>query len=966
MKSAGKRGGVLALASAIAAAGALSGGASPQAAVVANGSPARMIMPLGIASSLRSGAPSERVRVSILLRAQPVLARTGRVGFERRLDGSVSMVAQAAARHSPAQITMAEKLQSVALERRRARVIDSLRARARRARRAGAGVATAVRRAGGRVVGREIVPASVVARVPRSALEGLIGRGDVQAIMPAPKPRPQSGVWGQVTGAPSWWSAGFNGGKGVNDADSNVAVYLGSDAPDAANPAFSGGPSIDLGTCNGSPGQPNDHGTHTGGIIASQDSTFRGIGFGVSQLIGGCVDENGAFIRPHPADVMSLSFGGTATNDDADQARDLEAWTYGAPIAAAAGNANDDPGVTPGSPTVGNIGRNILSVGAFADQGTVSTADDQVAGFSSFGPSPGGRKKPDLTAPGVGITAPACPSDTCTGGPPPGTFFTSLSGTSFSTPMVGGAMALLRASGIASPMAINAILINSAHDWCNGHNDVPTSGPPLPTAGTCQSGWEPDIGWGVLDLTNALAQRANFQLGTVAPGQARFYRATAAPADKTTLQWFMRGIFRQGTTPLYYTVSNLDLHEYVASSGTEVPPAANPWAAGPDAQSTNDTVEQIRAPAGPTQSLIYKVDDASSTIDGASSEPFAIASHNPLTPLANPTITPTGTNASPGGTINCQTPVTVTSRLQNSSPDLPVGSAQVSLSLPAGMSLVSGAQTQQVAGGTLASGQTSEQHTWTVQASSSGSHALTITGAGAELGQGFQGSGTVQVSSDCRPGEVNPSDVALSPAGPVQCGQSQTITADFKNPALTPASGAAARLDLPSGVTISGSQQTQTVSGGTLGAGATSEGHSWTVVPQSPTSAPATLTGLASPSLNFPSQVSLPACTAPPRVGVRLASKGAAIKGRRLQIHGQFVPKDGSSSSRVSGAVSVHVQRPGRDRDLTAELSGGGFGLSTAACRAGTYAVRVKYAGSQDFKHTRWIDLGSKRRRRGC
>ena len=47
-----------------------------------------------------------------------------------------------------------------------------------------------------------------------------------------------------------------------------------------------------------------------------------------------------------------------------------------------------------------------MSVAAYNDVNTTTSTDDVVLGISSRGPSPGGRKEPDLTAPGGAIVGP--------------------------------------------------------------------------------------------------------------------------------------------------------------------------------------------------------------------------------------------------------------------------------------------------------------------------------------------------------------------------------------------------------------------------------------------------------------------------------------------------------------------------------------------------------------------------------
>ena len=76
-------------------------------------------------------------------------------------------------------------------------------------------------------------------------------------------------------------------------------------------------------------------------------------------------------------------------------------------------------------------------------------------------------------------------------------------------------------AGITDPMAIRALLIDSAR-----HGRAT----PAQAMGT-QTGWQPDWGWGELDLTQAYAERTHLRSGTVKPGEPRFFTATTlAPA----------------------------------------------------------------------------------------------------------------------------------------------------------------------------------------------------------------------------------------------------------------------------------------------------------------------------------------------------------------------------------------------------------------------------------------------------
>src|SRR6185369_17791104 len=129
-------------------------------------------------------------------------------------------------------------------------------------------------------------------------------------------------------------------------------------------------------------------------------------------------------------------------------------------ILIAAGNEGPDASTldTPGT------GYNAITVAAMNDAATASRGDDSAANFSSRGPTKSGRSKPDIAAPGQLIHAAAYNSDG----------LLAMQGTSMATPHIAGAAALLTQLGITDPLAIKAVLINSADG----------------------AGWKADIGWG--------------------------------------------------------------------------------------------------------------------------------------------------------------------------------------------------------------------------------------------------------------------------------------------------------------------------------------------------------------------------------------------------------------------------------------------------------------------------------------
>jgi hypothetical protein len=361
-------------------------------------------------------------------------------------------------------------------------------------------------------------------------------------------------------------------------------------------------------------------------------------------------------------------------------------------------------------------------------------SDDSVANFSSRGPTIGGRKKPDLAGSGINVYADRLwqvHNDL---------WDSRLSGTSFAAPQAAGAAALLGGSGVTDPLAEKAVLINSAR----AGRATPSS--PMGT----QTTWQPDWGWGELNLTDALAQRTNFGTTTVASYGARFYRATTTAAgDRATLAWNRRGTacLQAGCQAQMLTLSNLDLQQLDANTGAL------------QAQSTSniDNVEQVRSP-GPGQ-VVYKV-KAVSNVDGLPAEPFALAATTAVTPLATPqpitSLQVSSTQLKPGQTA------TVTASARNPSADLTAQSAQLALAVPPGVQIVSSAQTQSL--GTLATsgaaGDTAAA-TWTVRATADVTGEMSATASASRYGETFSSAASSPMTVDGTP----PSPAVAAPAG---------------------------------------------------------------------------------------------------------------------------------------------------------------------------------------------------------
>ncbi|CAM5418917.1 Peptidase S8 OS=Streptomyces alboniger OX=132473 GN=CP975_22155 PE=3 SV=1 [Streptomyces alboniger] len=245
-------------------------------------------------------------------------------------------------------------------------------------------------------------------------------------------------------GADKAWAAGYDG-KGVKIAVLDTGVdATHPDLKDQVVAAKNFSTSADAEDRYG-------HGTHVAstaaGTGAKSGGKFKGVAPAAKLLNGKVLGDDGFgedsgiiaamdWAAAEGADIVNLSLGGGDTPgvDPLEAQVNTLSKEKGILFAVAAGN-DGEPGSV-GSPGSADAA---LTVGAVDDK-------DKLADFSSQGPRLGdGAIKPDVTAPGVDITAAAAPGSVIekeVGQQPPG--YLTISGTSMATPHVAGAAALLK------------------------------------------------------------------------------------------------------------------------------------------------------------------------------------------------------------------------------------------------------------------------------------------------------------------------------------------------------------------------------------------------------------------------------------------------------------------------------------------------------------------------------------------
>ncbi|MEW1721289.1 S8 family serine peptidase [Streptomyces sp. NPDC093109] len=241
-------------------------------------------------------------------------------------------------------------------------------------------------------------------------------------------------------GAPTAWEAGYDG-DGVKVAVIDTGVD--QTHPDLADAEIA---EMDF-TDDGDSVDYMGHGTHVASTIAGSGAKSAGAYKGVapkSRILDakvfdryGYASDSGIigamqWASDQGAKVANMSLGGydDVEIDPLEEAVDSLSASSGILFVISAGN--DGPGA-------GTIG----SPGSAASALTVGAVDrnDEIADFSSVGPTADGSLKPDITAPGVGIVAAKAAKGRI--GTPAGDGYVAMDGTSMAAPHVAGAAAIV-------------------------------------------------------------------------------------------------------------------------------------------------------------------------------------------------------------------------------------------------------------------------------------------------------------------------------------------------------------------------------------------------------------------------------------------------------------------------------------------------------------------------------------------
>ncbi len=316
-----------------------------------------------------------------------------------------------------------------------------------------------------------------------------------------------------IIDVPPIWNAGFHGeGEVVGIADTGLDTGV-NDA--GLNRDFQGRVQalIALGRPNDA-SDPHGHGTHVAGSVlgdgANSGGQIRGMAPAARLVfqsimdpagrLGGIPDDLNVLFQQAwdaGARIHTNSWGANTFGEYTTASRQVDefVWNHAMTILFAAGNSGPTGG-TIGSPA---SAKNAITVGASENdrptKGSTSDNPDEIAYFSSRGPTQDGRLKPDVVAPGTWVlSAKSSLAPNSNFREVLNPYYAYMSGTSMATPITAGAATLAREfltnrlGSPPSPALVKAALINGATilqggapDYSQGRGRIDLAGSLIPT-----------------------------------------------------------------------------------------------------------------------------------------------------------------------------------------------------------------------------------------------------------------------------------------------------------------------------------------------------------------------------------------------------------------------------------------------------------------------------------------------------
>ncbi len=500
----------------------------------------------------------------------------------------------------------------------------------------------AIERAGGEVLALLGGVSLIEALVPSVSIQDLASLPEVVRITLARNKQPS--LDNHVVNLGLRYSNGNNRGFWANGLDGGVWDVGVIDTPGVQQ----NHPNLSRLTFLRAPGVPSSdadgHATGVAGIIASDHATHTGIAPGMeTMLTGDCINNSWAHAdwmvssAPDDPEVINQSCGsGSSATEYPSDGQFLDAIVDDFDLSWANSAGNDgSPGGVATAETLNDEGTsyNALIVANMWDNNTAGRGDDVIRASSSRGPTPQGRKKPDITAPGhQTMTTSSEWEDFCPIWPVSCDDFTNLGGTSAASPHVaGGALLLTDARGDSDPLTTKAILINTANTWTDG-GTLSTTSDDGPVSGSL---WNQTYGWGYLNLSSAWLHAFDVFEGTIDDGttpagsvENRFYLGWMTPNEKATLVWNRHLASNGSSTPgTVEDLSDLDLFLYRENDGVELDRS---W-------SGQDNVEQIAMPSSePSQTVVLRVNTYGELDPDVTVENYALATQEHFETVAGP------------------------------------------------------------------------------------------------------------------------------------------------------------------------------------------------------------------------------------------------------------------------------------------------------------------------------------------